>query len=60
MNKLNYFIFDTHLPAVVIPAQAGAGMTEFDDMPYLKLSMFAMEMGSSGVGGFDCVGASLK
>ena len=24
-------------------------MTEFDDIPYLKLSMFAREMGSSGL-----------
>ena len=92
MNKLNYFIFDTHLPAVVIPAPAyartgyggnpffkfrncfpnqgfssftmdsrrslssrrrGGGMTEFDDIPYLKLSMFAREMGSGGLARVD-------
>nr|DAV16775.1 MAG TPA: hypothetical protein [Inoviridae sp.] len=27
----------------------GAGMTEFDDIPYLKFSMFARKMGSGGL-----------
>ena len=31
----------------------GGGMTEFDDIPYLKLSMFAREMGSGGLARVD-------
>jgi len=30
-------------------------MTEFDDMPYLKLSMFAMEMGGCGAVRLDSI-----
>ena len=40
VNKLNYFIFDTHLPAVVIPAQAGIHRKTWETLIWKTVSEF--------------------